>query len=110
MYDGGSCLYPQLAVQDVLKKEEEIDKRIFLYPTSAYKQTGGDNTFSCPGSEGILPDYAERVSDEMFGTFFLPILRWAAAKKPAEIICKITLRAELQPFTDFLHIFLCCAK
>ena len=43
VYDCGSCLYPQLAVQDmqdVLEKEEEIDKRIFLYPTSAVEEQG----------------------------------------------------------------------
>lgn len=36
----GSCLYPQLVVQDVLEKEEEIDRRIFLYPTSAVEEQG----------------------------------------------------------------------
>ena len=43
VYDCGSCLYPQLAVkvmQGVLEKEEEIDKRIFVYPTSAVEEQG----------------------------------------------------------------------
>ena len=41
VYDCGSCLYPQLAVkemQGVLEREEEIDKRIFVYPTSAIEE------------------------------------------------------------------------
>lgn len=41
IYDCGSCLYPQLAVEemlDVLEKEAEIDKRIFVYPTSALEE------------------------------------------------------------------------
>ncbi|MBD5526406.1 MAG: CtkA family protein [Lachnospiraceae bacterium] len=43
VYDCGSCLYPQLAVkemQGVLEREEEIDKRIFVYPTSAIEEQG----------------------------------------------------------------------
>lgn len=43
VYDCGSCLYPQLAVEEmqgVLEKEEEIDKRIFVYPTSAVEEEG----------------------------------------------------------------------
>lgn len=43
VYDCGSCLYPQLAVkemQGVLEREDEIDKRIFVYPTSAIEEQG----------------------------------------------------------------------
>lgn len=43
VYDCGSCLYPQLAaseMKDVLEKEAEIDKRIFVYPTSAVEEDG----------------------------------------------------------------------
>lgn len=43
VYDCGSCLYPQLAVEDmqhVIENEEEINKRIFLYPTSAIEKDG----------------------------------------------------------------------
>ncbi len=43
IYDCGSCLYPQLAVEDmqeVLEKEEEINKRIFVFPTSAVEVQG----------------------------------------------------------------------
>lgn len=43
VYDCGSCLYPQLAIsemKDVLEKEAEIDKRIFVYPTSAVEENG----------------------------------------------------------------------
>lgn len=43
VYDCGSCLYPQLAVKEmneVLEREEEIDKRIFVYPTSAIEEQG----------------------------------------------------------------------
>lgn len=43
VYDCGSCLYPQLALEDmqgVLEKEEEINKRIFVFPTSAVEEQG----------------------------------------------------------------------
>ena len=43
VYDCGSCLYPQLAVEEmqgVLDSEEEINKRIFVYPTSAIEEEG----------------------------------------------------------------------
>lgn len=43
VYDCGSCLYPQLAVEDmkgVLENESEIDKRIFVFPTSAVEEDG----------------------------------------------------------------------
>ncbi len=43
VYDCGSCLYPQLALgemQGVMEQEEEIDKRIFVYPTSAIEENG----------------------------------------------------------------------
>ena len=44
IYDCGSCLYPQVSPQDIpiiLEDDSEIDKRIFVYPTSAIK---ADNT------------------------------------------------------------------
>lgn len=43
VYDCGSCLYPQLSVEEmerVLEKEEEIDRRIFVFPTSAVMEQG----------------------------------------------------------------------
>jgi len=43
IYDCGSCLYPQLAVEDmrsVLDSQEEINQRVFLYPTSAIEENG----------------------------------------------------------------------
>ncbi len=43
VYDCGSCLYPQLAVEDmksVLENESEIDRRIFVFPTSAVEEDG----------------------------------------------------------------------
>lgn len=43
VYDCGSCLYPQLAVGDmeaVLNSEEEIDRRIYTFPTSSIEQNG----------------------------------------------------------------------
>ncbi|MDE7286064.1 MAG: hypothetical protein K2N55_04355 [Lachnospiraceae bacterium] len=43
VYDCGSCLYPQLAVKDmqaVMEKEDEIAKRIFVFPTSAVEKDG----------------------------------------------------------------------
>lgn len=33
----------------------------------ADKQAGGENAFSCTGSEGILSDYAERAEREDSG-------------------------------------------
>lgn len=41
IYDCGSCLYPQISEQiipHVLAKQEEIDKRIFVFPTSQIKE------------------------------------------------------------------------
>lgn len=38
IYDCGSCLYPQLGIQEMraaLNDESEINKRIYEYPTSA---------------------------------------------------------------------------
>ena len=43
VYDCGSCLYPQLAAEDmkdVLENESEIDRRIFVFPTSAVEEDG----------------------------------------------------------------------
>lgn len=43
VYDCGSCLYPQLAVEDmkgVLENESEIDRRIFVFPASAVEEDG----------------------------------------------------------------------
>ena len=42
--------------------------------------------------------------------FLLPVFRRGDAEVSAEMICKITLRAKLQPFTDILHIILSCAE
>ena len=41
VYDCGSCLYPQITEKDmakVLDSQDEIDNRIFVFPTSAVKQ------------------------------------------------------------------------
>lgn len=43
IYDCGSCLYPQLGIQEmraVLNDESEINKRIYEYPTSAIMDGG----------------------------------------------------------------------
>lgn len=43
VYDCGSCLYPQLAAEDmksVLEDENQINKRIFTFPTSAVEEDG----------------------------------------------------------------------
>lgn len=43
IYDCGSCLYPQIAAEEmgaVLEKEEEIERRIFVFPTSAIQENG----------------------------------------------------------------------
>jgi hypothetical protein len=43
VYDCGSCLYPQIAFKDmqaVLNNEDEINRRIFTFPTSVIEQSG----------------------------------------------------------------------
>ena len=43
IYDCGSCLYPQLAIEDmqaVLNSEEEMNKRIYVFPASAIEENG----------------------------------------------------------------------
>ena len=43
VYDCGSCLYPQLAMEDmksVLDNKEEINKRIFVFPSSVIEENG----------------------------------------------------------------------
>lgn len=43
VFDCGSCLYPQIqedAMEWVLGNEEEIERRIYTFPTSALKQNG----------------------------------------------------------------------
>lgn len=43
VYDCGSCLYPQLAVKDmeaILNSEDEIDRRIYVFPTSSVEEDG----------------------------------------------------------------------
>lgn len=40
IYDCGSCLYPQLdnlSMKNILENQKEIDKRIYIYPTSSIK-------------------------------------------------------------------------
>lgn len=43
VYDCGSCLYPQLDLErmkSVLRSEEEIDQRIYVFPSSSIEETG----------------------------------------------------------------------
>lgn len=43
VYDCGSCLYPQISDENIaaiMEDEEQIDARIFVFPTSALKQGG----------------------------------------------------------------------
>ena len=43
VYDCGSCLYPQLAINDmeaVLNNEDELDKRIYVFPASSIEENG----------------------------------------------------------------------
>lgn len=43
IYDCGSCLYPQLPVEDmeaVLNSEDEINRRIYTFPSSAIEEDG----------------------------------------------------------------------
>lgn len=43
VYDCGSCLYPQLAAKDmeeILNSEDEIDRRIYVFPTSSVEEVG----------------------------------------------------------------------
>lgn len=41
IYDCASCLYPQLAdskISEIIDKDEEMDARVFVFPTSALKK------------------------------------------------------------------------
>ena len=43
IYDCGSCLYPQLDLErmaEVLKSQEEIDRRIYVFPASSIEEHG----------------------------------------------------------------------
>lgn len=43
IYDCGSCLYPQLDLErmaEVLKSQEEIDRRIYVFPASSIEERG----------------------------------------------------------------------
>ncbi len=43
VYDCGSCLYPQLdltRMETVLRSEEEINQRVYVFPTSAIEENG----------------------------------------------------------------------
>ena len=43
IYDCGSCLYPQLDLPhmaEVLNSQEEIDRRIYVFPASAVEEHG----------------------------------------------------------------------
>lgn len=43
VYDCGSCLYPQLAAKDmeaVLNSEDEIDRRVYVFPASCIEEDG----------------------------------------------------------------------
>lgn len=43
VYDCGSCLYPQIAIEDmeaVLNNEDEIDRRIYVFPASSIEEDG----------------------------------------------------------------------
>ena len=43
VYDCGSCLYPQLDLErmaEVLKSQEEIDRRIYVFPASSIEDNG----------------------------------------------------------------------
>lgn len=74
VYDCGSCLYPQLAVkemQGVLESEEEINKRIFVYPTSAIEEEGKKvsyfdfiSSLKDPGCNAALKRICERIDME----------------------------------------------
>lgn len=74
VYDCGSCLYPQLAVEEmqgVLESEEEINKRIFVYPTSAIEEEGRKvsyfdfiSSLKDPGCNAALKRICERIDME----------------------------------------------
>lgn len=43
VYDCGSCLYPQLdleRMENVLRSEEEIDRRVYVFPASSIEENG----------------------------------------------------------------------
>lgn len=74
VYDCGSCLYLQLAVEEmqgVLDSEEEINKRIFVYPTSAIEEEGRKvsyfdfiSSLKDPGCNAALKRICERIDME----------------------------------------------
>lgn len=70
VYDCGSSLFPQLAEKDldsVLKSEEELDMRVFKFPTMALKYTGEGKLKKWPYAEflnsGIEPGMNEALVD-----------------------------------------------
>lgn len=49
IFDNGSCLFPQLntdeKIEDVLNSQDEIDKRIYKFPTSQVKYNGKKSSY-----------------------------------------------------------------
>jgi hypothetical protein len=49
IFDCGSCLYPQIQeerMESVLQNRKEIDERLYVYPTSAVKESGKKINYS----------------------------------------------------------------
>ena len=64
IYDCGSCLYPQLPVEEmagVLNNEAELDKRIYLFPASTIEEDGRKLSYLEYLSSGKDPECGEAL-------------------------------------------------
>lgn len=99
VFDCGSCLYPQLSeekMQDIMGSKEEIDKRVFVFPTSAVKLNGkkvnyadfigrGDN----PDCNAALKRIYPRIDMGKISSFIRGIDSNAASPVQKEFYCKM---------------------
>ncbi len=79
VYDCGSCLYPQLSEKqmgNVLRNETEIEKRIFVFPTSAIKEEGKKinyyefiHSLKNPDCNAALKRICPKIDMEKIGRF-----------------------------------------
>ena len=71
VYDCGSCLYPQLDLErmaEVLKSQEEIDRRIYVFPASSIEDNGVKipyfdfiSSLRCPECNDALRRITKRI-------------------------------------------------
>lgn len=79
IYDCGSCLYPQLdleRMESVLKSEEEIDRRIYVFPASSIEESGTKipyfdfiSSLRYPECNDALKRISARIDLNAIGTF-----------------------------------------